>query len=550
MSTIAPALTINVHETAKNTLPAELEARLSGSPKSPEELAETLRAHEQRSASLRRLHLESIKDRAARDEARRDEAKLRKLRLTSSYYERVANRLDQAAMKADAKKEEKEAERMARKVKREEAARQVMAARQAALEAKKIRYGELSVAVANAYAKHGKVIAETKSKGAAQVQHAIAVAAAHKEKAALDAAALGEKLREKLAAAETRRELDTSPSGAAIATSPKRKANLHRVLNESKVEAETKAKSLAASMNKAAENRAAHLAGVQAKAEAVCERAAAVVAKSKAKSDGTDTATCKAKAALYERLVSADSARLVALKAKYGALHAVTAAAGVIVVDMTDVLDLRKPPSALALRLSVCKRHLLATASARQAGAEARRRRARLALLGKLAAAAERRAGAIARVAARLAAKAAAADAKAQRAMNAKALADGARAFVVATQRAKAKAAALKRSALDAQLKAVGEAKAAAVAAAAERRDAKRRAVAKSGVLAVRLAANRSRREARVNAKLARAATLRLACTAAAAKRAEFLAERVAIAKKHMVAKHPKREVGDMETPQ
>merc|ERR1719502_2169894 len=391
-----------------------------------------------------------------------------------------------------------------------------MAARQAALEAKKIRYGELSVAVANAYAKHGKVIAETKSKGAAQVQHAIAVAAAHKEKAALDAAALGEKLREKLAAAETRRELDTSPSGAAIATSPKRKANLHRVLNESKVEAETKAKSLAASMNKAAENRAAHLAGVQAKAEAVCERAAAVVAKSKAKSDGTDTATCKAKAALYERLVSADSARLVALKAKYGALHAVTAAAGVIVVDMADVLDLRKPPSALALRLGVCKRHLLATASARQAGAEARRRRARLALLGKIAAAAERRAGAIARVAARL----------------------------------KAKAAALKRSALDAQLKAVGEAKAAAAAAAAERRDAKRRAVAKSGVLAVRLAANRSRREARVNAKLARAATLRLACTAAAAKRAEFLAERVAIAKKHMVAKHPKREVGDMETPQ
>merc|ERR1719502_200560 len=221
-----------------------------------------------------------------------------------------------------------------------------MAARQAALEAKKIRYGELSVAVANAYAKHGKVIAETKSKGAAQVQHAIAVAAAHKEKAALDAAALGEKLREKLAAAETRRELDTSPSGAAIATSPKRKANLHRVLNESKVEAETKAKSLAASMNKAAENRAAHLAGVQAKAEAVCERAAAVVGKSKA--------------ALYERLVSADSARLVALKAKYGALHAVTAAAGVIVVDMADVLDLRKPPSALALRLGVCKRHLLA----------------------------------------------------------------------------------------------------------------------------------------------------------------------------------------------
>ena len=125
--------------------------------------------------------------------------------------------------------------------------------------------------------------------------------------------------------------------------------------------------------------------------------------------------------------------------------------------------------------------------------------------------------------------------------MNAKALADGARAFVVATQRTKAKDAALKRSALDAQLKAVGEAKAAAVAAAAERRDAKRRAVAKSGVLAVRLAANRSRREARVNAKLARAATLRLACTAAAAKRAEFLAERVAIAKKHMVAKHPKR---------
>jgi len=220
------------------------------------------------------------------------------------------------------------------------------------------------------------------------------------------------------------------------------------------------------------------------------------------------------------------------------------------VVDMSDVLDLRKPPSALALRLGVCKRQLLATASARQAGAEARRRRARLAVLGKLAAAAERRAGAIARVAARLAAKAAAVDAKAQRAMNAKALADGARTFVVTTQRTKAKAAALKRSALDAQLKAVGEAKAKAVAAAAERRDAKRRAVAKSGVLAVRLAANRSRREARDNAKLARATTLGLACTAAAAKRAEFLAERVVIAKKRMVAKHPKREVADMETPQ
>lgn len=549
---------------AKTSLPETVTARLSGSPtKSPDELARA----EVRSASLRQLHLENIKERANVASSRAHEANLRRLRLASAQSERILKKALFAESKVDAKKEAAEAERLLKKEKREEAQRHVREMRAMAEKARSARFAELALAETIAHQKWSKAIAETKSKSHAQVQHALAVAAAHKEKAVLEAAAIGEKLELKLAAAETRRELAAaaSPSApalsiaagdaAALAAStgppspPKgAKATLHRVLNDTKVNAQTKAKLLEASMAKAVEKRAAHLATVQAKAEAVCAKAAAVVAKSKAVTDGTDKETADAKAALYDKLVRAESARLFALRAKYGALHApAPAAASLLVVDLSEVIKPRKPPAALSLRLSSCGRGLLATAKSRQAGAAARRLGAKYTKHAKLAAAAERRAAAAAKYCRARASKAAAVDAKAERALINKALADGARKFAIVTQRAKASAAALKRDAADAATKARGAAKRATCASATEKKGAKLRGIAKAGVLPVRQAANTSRKAALVDVKRARAAAFEARATAAAGKRTELLASRVAIAKKRMVAPHPKREMADTE---
>ena len=92
-----------------------------------------------------------------------------------------------------------------------------------------------------------------------------------------------------------------------------------------------------------------------------------------------------------------------------------------------------------------------------------------------------------------------------------------------------------------------GAAKLALGASAAERKGAKLRGIAKAGVLSVRQAANASRKAALIDAKRARADTFQRAAIAAAVKRLDFLASRVVTAKKHMVAKHPKREVSDAE---
>merc|ERR1719181_1366596 len=100
-------------------------------------------------------------------------------------------------------------------------------------------------------------------------------------------------------------------------------------------------------MAKASAVRAAHLASVQGKASAENAKAAAVVAKLKE----TDAATAEARAALYERMVSAEVSRLTALKAKYVSKRSGAALVAPILVRLDDVLTPRSPPAKLVERL-------------------------------------------------------------------------------------------------------------------------------------------------------------------------------------------------------
>ena len=57
---MAVALIVPVREVACNTLNAALEARLNNTSKSPEELAEELAKHADRTARLRQAHLDAV----------------------------------------------------------------------------------------------------------------------------------------------------------------------------------------------------------------------------------------------------------------------------------------------------------------------------------------------------------------------------------------------------------------------------------------------------------------------------------------------------------
>ena len=73
-----------------------LRARLTPSPKSPEELAESLACKTERSVELRKMHLDSVKMRAERESQRAREAVARKLRTARLAKERDEWRMKKA----------------------------------------------------------------------------------------------------------------------------------------------------------------------------------------------------------------------------------------------------------------------------------------------------------------------------------------------------------------------------------------------------------------------------------------------------------------------
>lgn len=293
-------------------------------------------------------------------------------------------------------------------------------------------------------------------------------------------------------------------------------------------------------MEKAASKRAAILQGVAEKAGAENAKAASVAAATAAK--GTDPA---AKAALYDRLLRAEVARLSALKNKYLSKQKGDTIS-VIVVRMEDIKP-RMPPPALSLRLSVVPRNLLATSAARQAGAASRRAALRLESQLKAVRASDKRAAALGRVGKVQAAREAAVKARATRSLITYALHQGKRMHAIAQESHRAFEAQVRRTGAVKTLTALGAAAQVKCDAADERRAAKMRATAKTGVLAIRQAAFKSRREARRAAVVSRGETKAERCAAAATKRAAFLAARVTLAQKHMKSAHPKREMPNME---
>jgi len=535
------ALIIDIEEANKGaTCPAYLEERLKvASPtKTPETLAECM----QKASALRAVYLEAVKDRAARETQRAQEVASRKLRLAANRVERVQRKIDSTFSHVKHVKETTEAERQARMARKAETTLAVAEARNTAAAARLARQSELANAEKDASTKYMKHLESVVSKSASQVKHAAAVVAAQKEKERLDIDEAAEKLEARLEKAalvrSTRLSKDVG-SPAEVKTSPR-----HRVLNESKVTAETRRRSLDAAMAKAAEKRSAFVQATQEKASAVGAKAASVVAKQQAKADGTDAHVANAKAQLYERLLKAEVARLTFLKDKY---QPKTSTGVMLVIPTDDMSTPKAPPSALVRRLTTVGQTLVATSAARQLAALARRDGRAAAAVNKMSVSKARRAAALGRVAHAIATTAMKKAMKKARAAVVLTNAHVKRAVPVAAEKRRAAAAADKRAATADALVAAGLAATKASEAAHARHADKTRARAKKGVLAVRAAAVKSRRDAADAADLVKASVngaLRLRATA---KRDELLAARVALAKKLTVAPHAKRVMADAD---
>jgi len=291
-------------------------------------------------------------------------------------------------------------------------------------------------------------------------------------------------------------------------------------------------------MEAATSKREAYLqSNVIHKAKRENAKAAAVVAAAAAKTSGTDAASLEAKTALYHRLQAADVARQLA-RAK-----AMPKGRGDVIIVAIDNPGIRLPPPELSRRLSVVGGSLLATAKARQAGAAARRLSARHAALLKASKANERRAAALARVGKASAALKTKVTAGHERSLVSLALAEGKRLHLVAANTQRHVAATRRVTEAGEALKRAGVATKTEFDGALERRAATLRKIAKTGVAAVRLAAFKSRREAQRAAVLAKMAKAQERCASATEKRDAYLAKRVQLARKRMVAMHPKREV-------
>ena len=473
--------------------------------------------------------------------------------------EKVQRKLDLADEKVNAKKEASDAERAARKERREALAAAVADAKAAAKKAKEMAIEAAKTREALAFAKHAKNVQLVQDKSAAQVKHALAVVEAHKQSAKLNAEAAADRLEARLEKAALHRaheggKANHNSGGKQHALTPE--AVRHRVLNDEKVHAEQRRLQYDASMARHESNRASRLQHVLEKAQAENDKAARVVAAHKSVEDGTDKAVAEAKSALYEKLNTAEVLRLQSLRSKVATAQAaadvraaVTNAAkgSIIIIKRDPTLKLRAPPAALSKRLSVVKRTLLATASSRQAGAAARRASMKMLASAKMAKANEKRAAALHRLALTAASKEAEVTSRAARSLIQISMHTGkCLANCAAAHRRLLKASARRPLALQALTKS-GVASTAKCEAAASRHADKLRLIAKPGVVAVRHAAASTRRATIRASVLSKAEQCEERAKKAALHREAVRDAKMALAKKRMIAMHPKREVADME---
>jgi len=517
---------------SKATIAPALKERLSRSPRrvmAETELAADLEKAAARSASLREVWVESIKDRAAREVQRVEDAEARRRRIAAGTIDKVQRKLLADETKVLAKKEAKEAKRQAERAHRSELAQSVAVTRAALLARMADRASELRMAEEQAAARQAKNVEAVHAKSARVVQHALAVKEANEEKERLAAVATSERLASRLNAAECRRALQSTPSKASEGVPSCTYPQLAQVLNDAKVTSETKASAAAQRMERATSKREELIQAVVSKAASLNVRAADKAAAAQHVAKGTDAATLASKAALYDRLLNAEVARAATLKQR---------AEGRFMGDTTSMIVVRvdkkhptMPPAELVKRLSTVNTTLVRTAKARQLGAAARRQAAIAKRILLSATRNSKRAAGLGRLSTKSAVSEAAIKAMATRAMCNKALQDGLKAHVISQERQRFASATQSRKAAEALRLAIGEKEAVRCQAADERHTARLRKVAKKGVQAVRSSAVASRRAAAMAALQARGEVLLGRLEKAVAAKESILAVRIAKAK-------------------
>lgn len=216
------ALTISLgHE--NKLAPPSLVARLASPPSSPTK--EELGKKEATAAALHEAHIAAVKAAAARDIQRAEDAKARKLRLLHANTEKIEKRSALAEVRLSNQREAEHAKREIAKQKRVALAETVAANRQAAASNRANRAEVLAQNCENAHQRRTKVIEVAVEKSAAQVKHALWVAAEQKEKEAQALVEAGETLSNRLEAAAMRREIHsatkpTSPMTSSSAFAP------------------------------------------------------------------------------------------------------------------------------------------------------------------------------------------------------------------------------------------------------------------------------------------------------------------------------------------
>ncbi|KAL1528401.1 hypothetical protein AB1Y20_009750 [Prymnesium parvum] len=256
---------------------ARLESHLT-TPKSPEEL----KVAEERAHVLHQLHVDAVKRRAQRDLERVAEAERRRLHIEAAMKQRLAEKVAQSEKKLSLKRESQEMEAAEKRARRERLREAFFAARADMAMSEKQREVMLAERHANAASKRDKLLQATVNKAQFEVKHAIAVAAATKEKERTSAEEAGATLDAKLAAASERRlDLLHSPPKSSLASPPKsphtstakkssraRARQVAQLFNEQSVTLEFKRKKLCEAMDKA-------LAARNARLDATIRRAAA-----------------------------------------------------------------------------------------------------------------------------------------------------------------------------------------------------------------------------------------------------------------------------------
>jgi len=470
-------------------LPSEIRERLDVTPAIPS--AEELQARAARQALIRDAHIEAVKERATRDLQRSAEAAARRRRADHAQAQRIIHKLDAATKKTEMRRQEQQDKRDSDKAKRDSLASAVSNKRTTMTIAALKKGVEDASRAVRAVEKRDAIVQAVSDKGSTQVKHALSVVATTKEQQAAEAAMAAERLAAKVESAEVRRQHEASLRADALQREAEKSKRVAAARQAMSVELEQKRLIDDAQMQKAAKKREELLSTIKDAAAVFNEHAKDVADAARAQC-GTPA---EKKKALYEKMVSAEVGRELALRKK--------AAGGSVPDYHPEVISVRMgnndatvPSRTLLRRLTTCPQTLLATSAARQLGAFTRRELASaeqharsVKHVARLAAAAKRRSTRRAATLAKISAR----EARSEAMLDAK---ERAHAKLLVREMALAAMVAANRDAAEAETSVKAEIYRDRLAEASERRSKALRTTAKVGVVALRSNLNRSRRAA------------------------------------------------------